>query len=152
VLVRVLIGVVLVGVVAAVAVVLERRRRATVAPVRDAYPVPRQLHRADFTRPDAPWLVVLFSSATCSSCATMRDKVAVLESDTVAACDVEYSAARELHERYAVSGVPMVLVADRDGVVQRAFVGPASATDLWAAVAAVRDPGAAVEPGLGADF
>ncbi len=152
VLVRVLIAVVLVAVVVAVAVVLERRRRTTTEPVRDPYPVPRQLHRIDFPRPDAPWLVVLFSSATCDSCSTMRDKVAVLESEAVAVCDVEFGAARALHERYAISGVPMVVVADAEGVVERAFVGPTSATDLWAAVAEVRDPQRAVEPGLGADF
>jgi hypothetical protein len=152
VLVRVAVAVFLLAVVAVAAVLLERRRRATAAPVRDPYPVPRQLHRPDFARPDAPWLVALFSSATCDSCRSMREKVVVLESDSVAVCDVEFAADRRLHETYAISGVPMVLVADAEGVVRRAFVGPTSATDLWAAVAAVRDPASAVEPGLGADF
>ena len=45
--------------------------------------------------------------------------------------------------------VPMILVADRDGVVQASFVGPPGATDLWAAVAEVRDPGAGRGPGPG---
>lgn len=149
---RVLIAVALVALVAILAIVLERRRRATLVPVRDPYPVPRQLHRRDFARPDAAWLVALFSSATCDSCRTMREKVLVLASDDVAVTDVEFAAERALHERYGISGVPMVLVADAEGVVKRAFVGPTSATDLWAAVAAVRDPAATVEPGLGADF
>jgi hypothetical protein len=34
----------------------------------------------------------------------------------------------------------MVLIADVNGVVQWARVGPTSATDLWAALARVRDP------------
>ena len=34
-----------------VAVVLERRRKAAAGPVRDPYPVPRQLYRADFPTP-----------------------------------------------------------------------------------------------------
>jgi len=106
--------------------------------VRDPYPVPRQLFRADFPNPDAPWLVALFSSRTCDSCAAMREKVMALASPEVAVCDLEYSATRSLHERYEVSGVPMVLVADADGVVRRSFVGPVSATDLWAAVAEAR--------------
>jgi hypothetical protein len=150
--VRLGVAAALVVVVVLVAVVLERRRRDRAAPVRDPYPVPRQLHRRDFPRPDAPWLVALFSSATCDSCGPMREKVAVLASDEVAVCDIEFSAERTLHERYAISGVPMVLIADAEGVVQRAFVGSTSATDLWAAVAAVRDPAAAVEPDLGTEF
>jgi hypothetical protein len=135
---RIGIAVVLLLVAVVVAVVLERRRKAAASPVRDAYPVPRQLFRADFPTPDAPWLVALFSSRTCDSCAAMREKVMALASPEVAVCDLEYSATRSLHERYEVSGVPMVLVADADGVVRRSFVGPVSATDLWAAVAEAR--------------
>lgn len=123
-----------------VALVLRGRRRAGATPVGDAYPVARQLSRADFSRPDAPWLVVLFSSRVCDSCEDMRDKIAVLASDEVAVHDAEFTQSRELHERYAISGVPMVVLADAEGVVRRAFVGPVSATDLWAAVAAERDP------------
>lgn len=150
VLVRIALAAVLLAVAVVIAGVLERRRRATAAPVRDSYPVPRQLHRADFPRPDAPWLVALFSSSTCDSCSTMRHKVAVLESCEVAVCDVEFAAQRALHERYEISGVPMVVIADAEGVVRRAFVGPVSATDLWAAVAGARDPAEDAEPGLGA--
>ena len=133
-----------------IAAALERRRRATAAPLRDSYPVPRQLHRADFPRPDTAWLVALFSSSACDSCSAMWDKIAVLESSEVVVCDVEFAAQRALHERYEISGVPMVVIADAEGVVRRAFVGPVSATDLWAAVAGARDPAEDAEPGLGA--
>jgi hypothetical protein len=37
-------------------------------------------------------------------------------------------------------------VADAEGAVRASFVGPATATDLWAAVAELRDPGS-VPPG-----
>jgi hypothetical protein len=130
--VRLVIAVVLVVVAVAVAWQLNRRRPA--APTRDAYPTPRQLDRADFARPDAPWLVVLFSSATCDSCAAMAPKIRVLDSDTVATCEVEYGARPELHARYEISGVPTTLVADADGVVHRGFVGPVSAPELWSAI------------------
>jgi hypothetical protein len=130
---RIVIGVVLVGVALVAAFLLERRRRAS-APIRDAYPVPRQLHRYDFPRPDAPWLVVLFSSRTCDSCESMRELVATLDGPDVAVCDVEFSAARDVHERYAISGVPMVLIADAEGVVRESFVGPTSRSDLTAAL------------------
>jgi len=38
--------------------------------------------------------------------------------------------------------VPSVLFSDADGVVQTSFIGPVSATDLWAGLARVRDGGA----------
>jgi thioredoxin-related protein len=150
VLARIALAALIAVVVFAGAAILERRRRREAAPVRDAYPVPRQLTRSDFARPNAPWLVALFSSSTCASCAAMHEKIVVLESAEVAVCDVEFQSGRELHERYEISGVPMVVIADAEGVVHRAFVGPTSATDLWAAVAGVRDPESDAEPELGA--
>jgi hypothetical protein len=138
--VRVVVAAVLLLVAVAVAWQLNRRRPAP--PTQDGYPLPRQLDRADFERPDAPWLVVLFSSATCDSCARMVDKVRVLDSGDVATCEVEYGAHPDLHERYSISGVPMVVIADADGVVRNGFVGPVGAGELWAAVSEARDPGA----------
>ena len=150
VLVRVLIGLAVLVVVGAVAVVLERRRRAGVAPVRDPFPVPRQLTRADFPRPEAPWLVALFSSTTCDGCEAMRGRIVALDSADVAVVDVSWQEGRALHERYEISGVPMVLVADGEGVVRRAFVGSVTATDLWAGVAGARDPSLGITHGLDA--
>ena len=135
---RIGVGAALLIVALIVAVLLERRRKATSGPIRDTYPTPRQLYRADFPQPRAPWLVALFSSRTCDSCAVMREKVLALASSEVAVCDIEFSERRELHERYSISGVPMVLIADAEGVVRQSFVGPVSATDLWAAVAGIR--------------
>jgi thioredoxin-like negative regulator of GroEL len=85
-------------------------------------------------------LVVLFSSSTCDGCQAMAEKVRALESDDVAVVEVEFSAARELHARYGIDAVPIVVVADHDGVTRASFAGSASATDLWAAVAALRTP------------
>jgi len=136
----VVLRIVLAVAVLAVALLVARRidRRRPDAPARDAYPIPRQLDRHDFPRPDAPWLVVLFSSSTCESCEPMRTKVAALESDSVATVDVEASEQKELQARYGVEGVPMVVIADHEGVVHRGFVGPMSAAELWAAVAEAR--------------
>ena len=80
------------GVVAlVVAFVLGRRRRVD-APTQPTYAVPAQLDRRDFRRPDAPWLVAVFSSATCESCARTVAAAGVLESDAVAVDDVEVEA------------------------------------------------------------
>jgi hypothetical protein len=125
------------------------RRRPPEAPPRDVYPVPKQLDRADFPRPDATWLVALFSSAACDSCHGLGDKLAPLESPDVAVCDIDAEHLGALHRRYELAAIPTTVIADGDGVVRRAFVGAFTATDLWAAVAELRDPGSSPEPDLG---
>jgi hypothetical protein len=147
---RVVIGLAVLAVVGVIALVLERRRRSHAAPVRDPFPVPRQITRGDFPRPDAPWLVALFSSTTCDGCEAMRGRVAALETAEVAVADVSWQESRGLHERYEISGVPMVLVADAEGVVRRAFIGSVTSTDLWAGVAGARDPSLGITHGLDA--
>ena len=137
---RLLIAVVLAAAALALAWALQRRQRPDV-PVRTGYTVPAQLDRADFERPEVPWLVVVFTSATCDTCAGVWDKARHLGSDEVAVQEAEFSAARPLHERYAIEAVPTTLIADAEGVVVRSFVGPVTATDLWAAVAEAREPG-----------
>ncbi len=126
----------------AVGVAALLRRRADDAPEQGAsWEVPTQLDRADFVRPEAPWLVAVFSSATCLACQGTWDKAQLLDSDAVAVQEVEAIAHRDLHQRYQVDAVPMVLVADASGAVRRSFVGPPTATDLWAALAELREPG-----------
>ena len=145
--VRIAIAVALIAIAGVVAWRLERRR--PVPPPRDAYPVPRQLDRDDFPRPEAGWLVALFSSTTCDSCDGLPAKLAPLESLDVVTCEVEYHAQPDLHTRYEISGIPTTVVADAEGVVHAAFVGAFTATDLWAAVAEARAPGSTPEPQLG---
>jgi hypothetical protein len=125
----------------AVAVVLQRRTRPDVPTQPASYTVPAQLDRTDFERPDAPWLVAVFSSATCLSCQGTWDKARQLASDAVAVQEVEAKTRRDLHERYAIEAVPTVVVADAVGVVRASFLGPPSAADLWATVAELREPG-----------
>jgi hypothetical protein len=136
---RLAVAAVIVAVVAGVAFALRRRRPD--APTQVVHTVPQQLDRADFARQDAEWLVVVFTSATCHTCADTVSKARVLDSPMVGVVEAEFSAERELHRRYAIDAVPAMVLADRDGVVHRSFVGRVSATDLWAAVAEVRQPG-----------
>lgn len=137
---RVLIALALAGLAIVVAAVVQRRQRPD-APVRTGYAVPAQLDRADFARPNAPWLVAVFTSGTCNACAGVWDRARHLESDAVVVQEVEYIAHRALHDRYGVEAVPLALVVDGTGVVQASFMGPVTATDLWAAVAEAREPG-----------
>ena len=65
------------------------------------------------------------------------------------ACEINAESRGDLHRRYELAAIPTTVIADSDGVVQRAFVGAFTATDLWAAVAELRDPGSTPEPDLG---
>ena len=132
---------VIVGVVVVVALLanLWQRKRQVDAPTQGAGEVPSQIDRSDFVRPVAPWIVLAFTSATCQTCSDIERKVRVLETNSVAIQILEYTVERELHQRYKIDAVPAVLMADANGVVQANFLGPVSATDLWAALARVRD-------------
>jgi len=137
-------GLIVVAVV--VALVLGRRTRADAPAQGTTWAVPGQLHRPDFASPEAPWLVVLFSSATCDTCAGTWEKVQALASAEVAVQDLPWQEAKVIHDRYGIDAVPTVLVADAEGVVRASFVGQPTATDLWATVAELRTPGS-VPPG-----
>jgi thioredoxin-related protein len=137
---RVLVVVIIAVAAVAIAVVVQRRQRPA-APTTTGYNVPDQVDRADFARPDAAWLVAVFTSATCHTCAQVWEKVRLLDSEVVAAAEVELSSHRELHNKYAIDGVPATVVADAEGVVRASFLGPVTATDLWATVAELRAPG-----------
>ena len=122
----------------AIAALLGRR---TAPPAGNTHHVPDQLDRKDFPRPDVPWLVAVFTSATCASCAKVWERAELLESDHVAVANIEVGAAQHIHDRYRINAVPTLVITGADGTVQRAFLGPVTATDLWAAVAEVREPG-----------
>lgn len=141
---RLLIAGIVIVVAVVVAILVDRRRPD--APTAPRWAVPTQLDRSDFAQPDAPWLVAVFTSATCDACAGTASKAAVLASEEVAVDEVEAKARADVHRRYAIDAVPMVVVADGEGVVRASFVGPPTATDLWAAVAELREPGSETPP------
>ena len=133
---RLLIAVALVVVAGVVAFVASRRRPD--APTQPTWTVPTMLDRADFARPDAPWLVAVFSSATCAGCHDVVAAAEPLSSDAVVVDEVELGARRELHQRYSIDAVPTLVIVDADGVVRDSYVGPVGATELWARVAELR--------------
>jgi hypothetical protein len=126
---------------AIVAATVIRKRTRVDPPTQVPYTVPTQVDRNDFDRPEAPWLVVAFSSATCSSCEDAWQKCRQLESPVVAVQEVEVGDRKDLHDRYAIEAVPMILVADDEGDVRASFIGAPTAADLWAALAELREPG-----------
>lgn len=134
---RVVVAVVLVGVAVVVALIAERHRPAP--PTQPKWAIPSQLDRDDFARPDAPWLVAVFTSSTCDTCKGVLAKARPLESPDVAVDELEAIERRDLHQRYGIDAVPLLLVADAEGVVRGSLVGPASAEEIWAAVNDVRN-------------
>lgn len=122
----------------AVGTIVQRRAPdAPTAPIQHA--TPDQLDRADFVRPEAPWLVVVFTSATCETCAKVWTSTQLLESGEVAIQNVEVKADAELHERYNITAVPSVVVADGEGVTRASFLGPPTSSELWAKLAELRE-------------
>jgi thioredoxin-related protein len=120
-----------------VAALLERRRVRRPAPAPVSESAPRQVDRADFARPTASWLVLLFSSQSCESCAAMAERIVPLESDAVAVDEVDYAGRRDLHEKYRIEAVPVVGVYDALGVARFRFAGPVPAEHIWSAVHAL---------------
>lgn len=136
---RVAVALVLIAVAVAVALVLQRRQPAPPTQPR-RWEVPSQLDRNDFPEArDRPWLVAVFTSATCDSCDKVVPKAAALASSEVAVTEVPYQSRKDLHRRYGVEVVPTLVIADAEGVVRKSFIGVPPATDLWAAVAESRE-------------
>ena len=128
--VQLALAVVLAIAAVAIAALLRRRHRAD-PPTQPVFTAPTQLVRADFARPDADWLVVVFSSATCTSCGLMVDKALALASDAVAVDAIEAKERPDLHRRYHIDAVPVTVVADRAGPMNDARTTPArSATTV----------------------
>jgi hypothetical protein len=147
--IRLLIAIAIVALAAGIAAIVNRRRRPD-PPTQPRQQVPAQLDRSDFGDPSIPWLVAVFSSESCHSCAEVVAKAEVMRSDDVTVDVVPFQTRRAVHQRYSIDAVPCLVVADVAGTVHASFLGPVTATDLWAAVAEARQPGS-IDPGGGCD-
>lgn len=145
--IRVLLAVLIGGMAFVIAAII--RRRQPDAPTQGTHQLPTQIDRADFAQHTAPWIVVVFTSATCNTCADVLSKALVVKCSDVSVVHVEFPTDDAMHKRYKIDGVPALVVADQDGVVRAGFLGPVKAQDLWAAIAECRHPGTSPEPQLG---
>ena len=78
------------------------------------------------------WHVVLFSSLTCSGCAQVWQAAEVLESSVVNVRRFEFGEHRDVHQKYRITAVPTLVIANANGTVLQSFLGSVSATHLWA--------------------
>ena len=129
----------------AIVVALLLKRRKSDAPTQADFEIPIQVDRNDFEQPHTPWLVAVFTSATCHTCADVATKAEVLSSSEVAVQRIDYTVSPALHKRYRIDAVHLLVIADGDGVVHKGFIGPLKAQDLWAAMAECRNPGSTPE-------
>jgi len=106
---------------------LWQQRQQPTSPTATPGVPPGQLNRGDFRAPEAPILIAVFTSSTCSSCDAVWAELSGYESSTVAAQNVEVSAEPTLHERYHIESVPTAVIVDATGETQAAFVGPLGA-------------------------
>lgn len=139
-----IVAAVIVAVVSGVAILL-RSRRTVDAPTQKTWMVPTQIDPSDLGDSDSDWSIVVFTSGTCHVCADVVNKAEALRSRHVDVVEVEHGINRRTHEKYGIDAVPTLVVCDRSGVVRHSILGPVSATDLWAAVARVRDPNTATD-------
>lgn len=135
---RLLLALAIVAVAGLLSDVLRRRRQAD-PPTQSRRELPSQLDRGDFD--GDRWLVAVFTSDSCNSCADVVRKAEVLRSSEVSVATASFQSRQDLHDRYEIDAVPCLVIADPQGVVHAGFLGPVTATDLWAAVANAREPG-----------
>jgi len=135
---RLLLALAIVAAAALVSGVVRSKRRSD-PPTQSRRELPSQLDRSDFEGDG--WLVAVFTSEACNTCADVVRKAEVMRSDQVSVAIAPFQLRNDLHERYRIDAVPCLVIADPDGVVHDGFLGPVTATDLWAAVANARQPG-----------
>jgi len=124
---RLLVTAVVVGLAALVAF-LVRQRRPVAVPMQTGQ-TPDALDRSAFTAPSSPWLLAVFSSATCMACAEVLRVARGFESANVAVQDVDFQSEPDVHKRYSIDSVPTTVIADQSGVVRGAWIGPLSIDD-----------------------
>lgn len=130
----------IVAVVALVATGVRRTRRVD-APTQREWVVPSQIDPDDVGTDRHEWTVIVFTSSSCHVCADVAAKARAVASRFVGVAEFEYERERALHDKYRIDAVPTLVITDARGVVRHHVLGPVSATDLWAAIAAVRETG-----------
>ena len=85
--------------------------------------LPYQLDRSDFTGSNVEWIFVLFTSDTCDACDLVLSEVSKISLPNVVVQNINYATNKSLHVRYEIDAVPILLLADQQGIVQWSFAG-----------------------------
>ena len=104
-----------------VAYLVNNRRADSPSVPKSSLPV--QIDRGDFEEPHGKWLLIFFSSDTCNSCNNVRSLINDLTVDSFHIQEIEFPKRKDLHQRYGINSVPIVLIANEEGVVIWSFAG-----------------------------
>ena len=129
-----IVQLVIVAVIVAVTIgvaIASRRVGGDAAPTPSGFTVPGRVARNDFEHPERPWLVAVFTSETCDSCAGVVERAAPLDSPEVAVAAVPVQDQAETHAKYRIDGVPTTIIADAHGTVVGSFLGPVQTCLLY---------------------
>ncbi len=114
--------IVVIGLVAFSVSALANRR----TPDRPSVPksiLPYQLDRADFNDPNIEWIIALFTSDTCDACELVLQEVSKISLPNIVVQNINYATNKPLHARYEIDSVPILLLADAQGIVRWSFAG-----------------------------
>ena len=92
--------------------------------VTSGWSIPGHLSREDFGFLNEPWLVVIFSAESCETCKPVVTESMQLTSLGIAIQEVAAETNKDLHEKYDIDAVPMLLLVDKFGVVRSSHLGP----------------------------
>tara|TARA_B100000131_G_C17938033_1_gene541158 strand:+ start:429 stop:836 length:408 start_codon:yes stop_codon:yes gene_type:complete len=104
-----------------VAYLINNRRTDSPSVPRSSLPI--QIDRCDFEIPEKKWLLVFFSSESCASCKKVRELLSDLQTGLIHIQEVNFPEGKTLHNRYGIESVPIVLIADSEGVVIWSYAG-----------------------------
>ena len=94
--------------------------------VTSGWSIPGHLNREDFGFLSEPWLVVIFSSDSCETCKPVVAESMKLSSLGIAVQEIALETNKDLHKKYDIDAVPMLLLVDKFGVVRSSHLGPAN--------------------------
>ena len=92
--------------------------------------IPGHLSREDFGFTNESWLVVIFSSESCETCKPLVAESMKLSSLGIAIQEIAVETNKDLHEKYSIDAVPMLLLVDKFGVVRSSHLGPTNSEEV----------------------
>jgi len=99
--------------------------RSRVSPsAANAHHVPDRLDLDDFPEADGNWLVVVFSSSKCETCAGVVAAIRQLAMPGLSTREITVERHGDMHDRCGIDGVPTTVIADPQGRVLKSFLGP----------------------------
>tara|TARA_B110000438_G_C15718987_1_gene608891 strand:+ start:115 stop:534 length:420 start_codon:yes stop_codon:yes gene_type:complete len=98
--------------------------------IRSGWTVPGHLERSDFAFRNEPWIALVFSSNTCETCKSVIDAAKGLSIKSIPFQEISVEENKELHDRYGIDAVPMLLILDNFGVVRSHYLGPVALSRL----------------------